>query len=124
MTKKIVKNNCKLVDGVECYDGATNESFLLKATVLSWSGDTPGLSKLACLTGHNSYMACRYCDLRGIYNNHVYYPTTPPSCETNETYNPSYLPKKTHRDYKTRIEQIIAISPSRTRDALASDLGK
>jgi len=124
MTKKIVKNNCKLVDGVECYDGATNESFLLKATVLSWSGDTPGLSKLACLTGHNSYMACRYCDLRGIYNNHVYYPTTPPSGKTNETYNPSYLPKKTHRDYKTRIEQIIAISPSRTRDALASDLGK
>jgi hypothetical protein len=42
----------------------------------------------------------------------------------SETYNPSELPRKTHRDYKTRIEQIVAMQPSRTRDALASDLGK
>jgi len=68
-------------------------------------------------------MACRYCDLRGIYNNHVYYPTTPPSNVINETYNPSNLPKRTHRDYKTRIEQIEKIPPLRTRNALASDLG-
>lgn len=68
-------------------------------------------------------MACRYCDLRGIYNNHIYYPTTPPSHE-NKTYDPSNLPKKTHRDYKERIEQISTMLPSRTRDALATDLGK
>jgi hypothetical protein len=52
-----------MIDGVDCYDGVTNEKFLLKVTVLSWSGDTPGISKLALLTGHNSYMGCRYCDL-------------------------------------------------------------
>ncbi|GET52716.1 transposase domain-containing protein [Rhizophagus irregularis DAOM 181602=DAOM 197198] len=122
--KPIVEELCLLNDGVECYDGATNENFLLKVMVLSWSGDTPGLSKLACLTGHNSYMACRYCDLRGIYNNHVYYPTTPPpSIETYKTYNPSDLPKRTHRDYMIRIEQITTIPPSRTRDTLISDLG-
>ncbi|GBC47879.2 transposase domain-containing protein [Rhizophagus irregularis DAOM 181602=DAOM 197198] len=122
--KPIVEELCLLNDGVECYDGATNENFLLKVTVLSWSGDTPGLSKLACLTGHNSYMACRYCDLYGIYNNHVYYPTTPPpSIETYKTYNPSDLPKRTHRDYMIRIEQITTIPPSRTRDTLISDLG-
>jgi hypothetical protein len=93
--------------------------------VLSWSGDTPGLSKLALLTGHNSYMACRYCDLRGIHCNHVYYPTIPPlSDEINETYDPSNLPKRTHADYKTRMEQIIAMPRSRARDELASDLGK
>ncbi|CAB5336227.1 unnamed protein product [Rhizophagus irregularis] len=120
--KPIVEELCLLNDGVECYYGATNENFLLKVTVLSWSGDTPGLSKLACLTGHNSYMACRYCDLQGIYNNHVYYPTTPPSIETYKTYNPSDLPKRTHRDYKTRIEQITTIPPSRTHDTLISDL--
>ncbi|EXX65559.1 hypothetical protein RirG_132090 [Rhizophagus irregularis DAOM 197198w] len=68
-------------------------------------------------------MACRYCDLRGIYNNHVYYPTTPPSIETYKTYNPSDLPKRTHRDYKIRIEQITTIPPSRTHDTLISDLG-
>ncbi|GET63857.1 transposase domain-containing protein [Rhizophagus irregularis DAOM 181602=DAOM 197198] len=121
--KPIVEELCLLNDGVECYDSATNENFLLKVTVLSWSGDTPGLSKLACLTGHNSYMACRYCNLRGIYNNQIYYPTTPPSIETYKTYNPSDLPKRTHRDYKTRIEQITTIPPSRTHDTLISDLG-
>jgi hypothetical protein len=94
--------------------------------VLSWSGDTPGISKIALLTGHNSYMACRYCDLRGIYNNHIYYPTTPPSDanNTNETYDPSNLPKRMHSDYVTRIGQIVTIEPSRTRELLASNLGK
>jgi hypothetical protein len=70
-------------------------------------------------------MGCRYCDLKGIYNNHVYYPTTPPSSRVNETYyNPSNLPKRTHEDYITRIEQIITIPRSKTRDILASNLGK
>lgn len=72
-------------------------------------------------------MACRYCDLRGIYNNHIYYPTIPPdkNHKINKTYDPSNLPKRTHKDYKTRIEQIIKIPlPSRMRDVLASDLGK
>jgi len=66
-----------LTEGVECFDGLTQQSFLLKVIVLTWSGDTPGISKLMCLTGHNSYMGCRYCDLKGVYSNHVYYPTTP-----------------------------------------------
>lgn len=95
--------------------------------MLSWSGDIPGISKIALLTGHNSYMACRYCDLRGIYNNHIYYPTTPPSDananNTNKTYDPSNLPKRTHSDYVTRIGQIVTISSSRTHE-LASNLGK
>jgi hypothetical protein len=70
-------------------------------------------------------MACRYCDLRGIYNNHVYYPTTPPSDEMNyRVYNPSNLPKRTHENYKTRIEQIEIMPSSRTRDKLVSNLGK
>ena len=111
------------VDGVDCYDGATKENFLLKITVLSWSGDTPGLSKLGCLTSHNSYMACRYCDLRGTYNNHVYFPTTLPD-NASRSYDPSNLPKRTHKDYKTRIEQIVVIPPSRAHSTLASDLGK
>jgi hypothetical protein len=69
-------------------------------------------------------MACRYCDLRGIYSNHIYYPTTLPSDEINETYDPSNLPKRTHKDYKTRIEQIMTMLPSGARDKLASNLGK
>ena len=114
----------KFVDGVDCYDGATNEKFLLNVTVLSWSGDTPGLSKLACLTGHNSYMACRYCDLKGIYTNHVYYPTTPPSDKPSKSYDPSNLPMRTHKDFKARIERIEKMPLSKSRNELASELGK
>ena len=72
-------------------------------------------------------MACRYCDLWGIYNNHIYYPTTPPSDanNTNETYDPSNLPRRMHSDYVTRIGQIVSTKPSsRTRELLASNLGK
>lgn len=69
-------------------------------------------------------MACRYCDLRGIYKNHVYYPTTPPSDEIITSYDPSNLPKRNHSDYKERIEQIMKVPPSKKRDLLASDLGK
>ena len=75
--------------------------------------------------GHNSYLACRYCDLRGMYHNHVYYPTTPPSdaSNTNEIYDSSNLPKRIHNDYVARIEQIVTIPPSRIRE-VASNLGK
>jgi hypothetical protein len=69
-------------------------------------------------------MACRYCDLRGIYNNHIYYPTTPPSGEVNRTYDPSNLPKRTHNDYMTRVGQIVVLSPSKARNILASNLSK
>ena len=69
-------------------------------------------------------MACRYCDLRGIHNNHVYYPTTPPSDKMVTSYDPSNLPKRSHHDYKKRIDQIMKVPPSRARDSLASNLGK
>ncbi|GES97105.1 transposase domain-containing protein [Rhizophagus clarus] len=65
------------------------------------------------------------CLLEGIYNNHIYYPTTPPSDanNTNETYDPSNLPRRMHSDYVTRIGQIVTIELLRTRELLASNLG-
>ncbi|RIA79710.1 hypothetical protein C1645_702044, partial [Glomus cerebriforme] len=78
------------------------------------------------LTGHNSYKACRYCDIRGIYFNHIYYPTTLPTSllnEINKNYNPSNLPQRTHNDYKTRVEQIMTIPPSKARNKMVSELG-
>jgi len=68
-------------------------------------------------------MACHYCDLQGIYNNHIYYPTIPPSDKNNNTYDPSNLPKRTHSDYKTRIKQIEKLPPSQKCNELASKFG-
>ena len=76
------------------------------------------------MSGHNSYAGCRYCDLQGIYNNHVYYPTTPPLDKAGKSYNPLDLPIRTHKDFKERIEQIENTLPSSLHRKLASKLGK
>lgn len=56
-----------------------------------------------CTTGHNSYQGCQYCDLRGIWENHVYFPMKPPKGKTGVTYNPNNLLKRTHQDYLKKI---------------------
>lgn len=69
----------KIVVGVPCVDGQTGESFILRAHLLTWTGDIPALSKSLNLSGHNSYKACRFCILEGIChpsNKHIYYPSS------------------------------------------------
>lgn len=53
-------------------------------------------------TGHNSYKACRFCSIRGIYcqgNRHVYFPLKPPMNMSGCQYNSENLPLRTHEDY-------------------------
>ncbi|POG82352.1 hypothetical protein GLOIN_2v1447159, partial [Rhizophagus irregularis DAOM 181602=DAOM 197198] len=99
--------------------------FLLHAHILSWSGDTPGLTKLMQLTGHNSYKGCRFCDIRGIYLNHVYFPTKPPMEKENEyeRYDPENLPLRTHRQFKDRIFQLNQANSKRERKELETEFG-
>ncbi len=61
-----------------------------------------------CLTGHNSYKGCRYCDIRGIYIDYVYFPTMPPIGKENKyiTYDPDNLPMRNHEQFKERIRQL------------------
>ncbi|CAB4383653.1 unnamed protein product [Rhizophagus irregularis] len=57
--------------------------------------------------GHNSYQGCRYCNIRGIWSNHIYYPTTPPNnFENNTTYDIFALPNRTHEEWQQRLEKI------------------
>ncbi|RGB25344.1 hypothetical protein C1646_632238, partial [Rhizophagus diaphanus] len=99
--------------------------FLLRAHVLLWSGDTPGLTKLMYLTGHNSYKGCRFCDIRGIYLNHVYFPTKPPMEKENEyeRYDPENLPLRTHKQFKDRIFQLNQANSKRERKELETEFG-
>ncbi|CAG8826461.1 19943_t:CDS:1, partial [Cetraspora pellucida] len=84
--------------GINCYDAIRKESFILHAVVVNWSGDTLGLTKLMCLTRHNSYQGCQYCNLKGIRTNHIYYPTTPPTNVNTIRYYASNLPSRTHEE--------------------------
>jgi Transposase family tnp2 len=52
-----------LRQGVPAYDAQTESSFLLKAHLVLLSGDTPGISKLLHLRGHNAQYPCRACKL-------------------------------------------------------------
>ena len=111
--------------GISCYDGLKKEFFLLRAHVLSWSGDTPGLTKLMYLTGHNSYKGCRFCNIRGTYFNHVYFPTMPPMGmeDNNETYDPENLPLRTHGQFKNRISQLNQQNSAKKRKNLEVEFG-
>jgi len=93
-------------DGIECFDGLKNENFTFHCSVVSWSGDTPALTKLMYTTGHNSYEGCRYCKLRDTYEKHVYYPTTPPRNTNGMKYIPEHLLKKRHQDYLQNIRTL------------------
>ncbi|RIB20722.1 hypothetical protein C2G38_1920343, partial [Gigaspora rosea] len=83
--------------------------FTLRAHVLSLSGDLPALAKVMYTTGHNSYKACRFCSIQGIYcqrNRHVYYPLKPSTGMSGRRYDPKDLPLRTHENY---VRDAIAI---------------
>ena len=72
----------KLEEGVNTlkYDGTY---FKLRAFVLFYTADLPGITKFLCLMGHNSYYGCRYCMIKGTYStkhSHIYFVD---NCGTN-----------------------------------------
>ena len=88
------------------YDGLTKSNFNLHCYVVMWTGDIPAISKLMNITGHNSYMGCRFCYLKGIYcynSKHVYYPCTMPKNYKDSDYDPLNLPKRTEHSFKQYI---------------------
>ncbi|PKC07066.1 hypothetical protein RhiirA5_481056, partial [Rhizophagus irregularis] len=98
--------------------------FILKAHVLSWSGDTPGLTKLMCFTGHNSYKGCRYCNIKGICVKHVYFPTIPPIGSNNlMSYDANNLPLRSHEEYEKMIRNLNCITTQQAIESLQRNYG-
>ncbi|CAG8727529.1 8692_t:CDS:2, partial [Racocetra persica] len=92
-------------EGVECPSIKYNGTFVLHGCVLSWSGDTPALTKLMGLTGHNSYKGCRYCNIKGIYFSHIYYPTKPPR-DQEENGQDFYFPSANYKLSQSELKKI------------------
>ena len=90
------------IEGVpECYDAYSGNLFTLRAHVLSWSGDIPALAKVMCTMGHNSYMGCQFCYIKGVYvNRHVYYLLKTPNNHSAMRYSPGALLKQMHNTYE------------------------
>ena len=55
----------KIIEGVRIYDASLKENFILRCHVVIWTGDMPAISKLMCMSGHNAYLGCRFCHLKG-----------------------------------------------------------
>ncbi|CAG8590114.1 20412_t:CDS:10 [Gigaspora margarita] len=72
-------------------------------------GDILALTKLMCLTGHNSYMGCRFCYLKKVYCNeakHIYYPSQSLYRAQNHKYDPNNLPLRTVQSFKEDIQLV------------------
>ena len=77
-----------------------------------------------CLTGHNSYQGCRYCDIRGVWANHIYYPTTlPNNFETTITYDIFVLPNRTDEEWQQRLEKIHKAKAGNMQNSLINKYG-
>jgi len=88
------------------YDGLLKENFLLRSHIIMWTGDIPAITKIMCLSGHNSYAACRFCYLRGVYcsnRKHIYYPCSMPTHYENPSFDPSNLNLRTKESYESDI---------------------
>ena len=91
------------------YDGFLKENFLLHSHIIMWTGDIPAITKIMCLTGHNSYMGCRFCYIKGVYcsnRKHIYYPCNMPKGYTNSNYDPSNLNKRTEQSFRHDISLV------------------
>ncbi|GES82418.1 hypothetical protein GLOIN_2v1644898 [Rhizophagus clarus] len=75
----LIKELQELEEGIQCIDERTNEPFILRAHLLTWTGDVPALSKSLNLSRYNSYKACCFCMIKGTChtsNKHIYYPSS------------------------------------------------
>lgn len=109
----------KLLDkGVPAYDALSQQPFSLKAHLVLVTGDTPAVSKLFHLSGHNAKHPCRACKLEGLpYVKHYktkkakqrqittyYYPPRPPAITLRQNtiikLNLSQLDHRTAQSYK------------------------
>ena len=77
-----------------------------------------------CLTGHNSYKGCRYCNIKGLYINHVYYPTIPPIEFNLTNYNVDNLPLRSHSEYEEMIQDLEHAITQKENLSLRQNYGK
>lgn len=78
------------------------------------------ISKLICMSGHNAYLGCRFCHLKGVYSEksrHVYFPCSMPRSSSILDFDPKDLPIRTEHDFFSDIDRIVN-ETNNTRRAL------
>ncbi len=91
-----------------------------------WTGDMPAVAKLMCMSGHNSYLGCRFCYLKGVYSEtsrHVYYSCSMPRSSDISDFNSEDLPNRTEHDFFNDIGRIINETNNATRNLYIKETG-
>lgn len=86
----------------------------------------PAVSKLMCMSGHNAYLGCRFCYLRGVYSEksrHVYYPCSMPRNSDVSDFDPKDLPNRTEHDFTNDISKIINETNNAIRTSCIKETG-
>jgi hypothetical protein len=86
----------------------------------------PAISKLMCMSGHNAYLGCRFCYLKGVYSEtsrHVYYPCSMPRNSDISDINSANLPNRTEHDFFNDISKIIGETNKTKRTSYIKETG-
>jgi hypothetical protein len=111
---------------VEIFDSLIRENFTLHCHVIIWTGDIPAMSKIMHLKGHNSYMGCRFCYLKGVYcqqSKHVYYPCSMPRDCDIQDFDPLNLPKRTSHTFERDILKVENVHQNSIKELYAKETG-
>jgi len=116
-----------ILDGINIYDAFSRRNIILHCYTILWTGDIPAVSKIMCLSGHNAYLGCRFCYLKGIYcqnSRHVYYPCNMPRGRKNSNYDPENLNKRTETSFRRDITNIENAETIGAQNACKKETGK
>jgi hypothetical protein len=106
----LVNELLELQEGKECFNILTNQTFILRAYIINFSGDMPALSKLLCTTGSNGVFPCRHCHIQEVKGSGTVY------------YYPLKSPLNPTRNFKGReFDYDVDNLPFRTVDSIKND---
>ena len=91
-----------------------------------WTGDMPAIAKLMCMSGHNAYLGCRFCYLKGVYSDksrHVYFPCSMPRSSGISDFNPEDLPIRSEHDFFSDVDKIMNETNKTRRKSCVRETG-
>ena len=98
------------------YDEYMQYEFILYTYIIAWTDDIPALLKIMNIMSHNSYLSCRFCNIKGIYSEkhkHIYFST-----DLKKTYT-----KKNNSTWLTHINEIKTTVTIKEKETLIKQYG-
>jgi len=119
-----------LANGIPTYDCVDKQVFMLRAYLLYELGDMQAINKILGIRGHNVFVPCRSCHIKGCRNvtggdTNYYVPLNAPCAPGQEIrfWDPSNLPMRSHGDYVDSLKQMADAPNEVAREAIGFNQG-